>query len=171
MLSQDDEAQHLFDDPNSMHYGSFDQQHMMSQEDPQEVQREIEALQRVVARTSEYARRSCSPPPESPSGASTDPLTECRSNMVDIYDIVPQDKAVQSVPPPYVLAGQDVNVARYQNLLSKLSSHDDLAAVARIDWGAPDDDNIEMQQSTVPIKLDGGDALVGNFADAAAAMR
>lgn len=91
--------------------------------------------------------------------------------MVDIYDIVPQDKAVQSVPPPYVLAGQDVNVARYQNLLSKLSSHDDLAAVARIDWGAPDDDNIEMQQSTVPIKLDGGDALVGNFADAAAAMR
>lgn len=61
MLSQDDEAQHLFDDPNSMHYGSFDQQHMMSQEDPQEVQREIEALQRVVARTSEYARRSCSP--------------------------------------------------------------------------------------------------------------
>lgn len=28
---------------------------MMGQEDPQEVQREIEALQRVVARTSEYA--------------------------------------------------------------------------------------------------------------------
>lgn len=41
-----------------MHYGSFDQQHMMCQEDPQEVQREIEALQRVVARTSEYAHSS-----------------------------------------------------------------------------------------------------------------
>jgi len=51
---QEDEAQHLFDDPNNLHYGSFDQQHMMGQEDPQEVQREIEALQRVVARTSEY---------------------------------------------------------------------------------------------------------------------
>ena len=50
---QEDEAQNLFD-PNNLHYGSFDQQHMMGQEDPQEVQREIEALQRVVARTSEY---------------------------------------------------------------------------------------------------------------------
>lgn len=57
-LLQDDEAQHLFDDPNSLHYGSFDQQHMMGQEDPQEVQREIEALQRVVARTSEYVHPS-----------------------------------------------------------------------------------------------------------------
>jgi hypothetical protein len=60
---QDDEAQHLFDDPNNLHYGSFDQQHMMGQEDPQEVQREIEALQRVVARTSEYVHPSRIPSP------------------------------------------------------------------------------------------------------------
>ena len=51
---QEDETQHLFDDPTSMHYGSFEQQHMNGQEDPQEVQREIEALQQVVARTSKY---------------------------------------------------------------------------------------------------------------------
>jgi len=57
---EEDESQHLFDDPNNLHYGSFDQQHMMmGQEDPQEVQREIEALQRVVARTSEYVE--CQP--------------------------------------------------------------------------------------------------------------
>ncbi|KAL2133839.1 hypothetical protein VTI74DRAFT_1562 [Chaetomium olivicolor] len=145
---EDDEAQHLFDDPNNIHYGSFDQQHMMGQEDPQEVQREIEALQRVVARTSD--------------------------NMVDIYEIVSQDKAMQAAPGPYAYAAQDSN--RYQALLSKLSSQDDLhtsmhTSVARVDWGTPEDDTIEIQQGTLPIKCDGGDALVGNFADAAAAMR
>ncbi|KAK4128052.1 hypothetical protein N657DRAFT_561388 [Parathielavia appendiculata] len=144
-FEDDDEAQHLFDDPNNLHYGSFDQQHMMSQEDPQEAQREIEALQRVVARTSDA--------------------------MVDIYEIVPQDKAAEPAPGPYVYAGQDATTIRYQTLLSKLSSHDDLAAVACVDWGFPDDDTIEMQQGTVPIKVDGGDTLIGNFADAAAAMR
>lgn len=142
---EDDEAQHLFDDPNSLHYGSFDQQHMMGQEDPQEVQREIEALQRVVARTSDA--------------------------MVDIYEIVPQDKTVQPPATPYIYAGQDATTVRYQTLLSKLSSHDDLASVARVDWGSPDDDTIEMQQGAVPIKVDEGGSLVGNFADAAAAMR
>lgn len=92
--------------------------------------------------------------------------------MVDIYDIVPHDKAAQPGPPPYAYTGQDPTVARYQTLLSKLSSHDDLASVARVDWGSPEDDHtIEMQQGTVPIKVDGGDTLVGYFADAAAAMR
>lgn len=37
-----------------MHYGSLGQQQLTGQEDPLETQREIEALQRVVARTSEY---------------------------------------------------------------------------------------------------------------------
>jgi len=40
---------------------------MAGQEDPQEVQREIEALQRVVARTSEYV----SPPPFQDHGGGT----------------------------------------------------------------------------------------------------
>lgn len=157
-----------------MHYGSFDQQHMMGQEDPQEVQREIEALQRVVARTSEYVLCPSSslilplPKPRSWDDAW---LTPTHSNMVDIYDIVPQDKVRQPAPVPYPYAAQDATMARYHALLSKLSSHDDLAAVARVDWGVPEDDNIEMHQDAVPIKVDGGNALVGNFADAAAAMR
>lgn len=50
---QDDESRLLFDDPNNMQYGSFGEQHMAGQHDPLEAQREIEALQRVVARTSE----------------------------------------------------------------------------------------------------------------------
>lgn len=91
--------------------------------------------------------------------------------MVDIYDIVPQDKSTQPANGPFVYVGQDATTIRYQTLLSKLSSQDDLLSAARVDWGSPDDDTIEMQQDPVPIKVDGSDSLVGNFADAAAAMR
>ena len=94
--------------------------------------------------------------------------------MVDIYEIEPQDKPLQSSPAahPYAHAGQEARRARYQALLTKLSSHDDLTSVARVDWGTPEDDPIEIQRNTsAPVKLEGGDALVGNFADAVAAMR
>lgn len=90
--------------------------------------------------------------------------------MVDIYDMVPHDKPMQDAPVPYGFAGQ-----RYNALLSKLSTHDDMAAVARVDWGTPEDDSMEMLRKaslpTIPIKAEGGEALVGNFTDAAAAMR
>ncbi|KAH8896600.1 hypothetical protein GQ53DRAFT_743239 [Thozetella sp. PMI_491] len=145
---EEDEAQRLFDDPSGMHYGSFDQQHLNGQEDPQEVQREIEALQQVVARTS--------------------------NNLVDIYEIDPQDKTLQSsAAHPYAHVGQEARMARYQTLLTKLSSRDDFSSVARVDWGTPEDDPIEMQRSSpAAVKLEGsGGALVGNFADAVAAMR
>lgn len=52
-VRQNDETQLLFDDPNNMQYGSFGEQQMTGHDDPLEAQREIEALQRVVARTSE----------------------------------------------------------------------------------------------------------------------
>jgi len=93
--------------------------------------------------------------------------------MVDIYEIAPQDKAAQPTAGPFVYAGQDTNTVRYQTLLSKLASYDDLAAVARVDWGSADDDEdtIEIQQEIVPIQIKGADNLVGNFTDAAAAMR
>lgn len=101
-------------------------------------------------------------------------------HMVDIYDIVPNtvpapiqasspdslDSAPAQVPHAY--AAQDT---RYHRLLSKLSSSDALDTVAKVDWGTQDDDTIEMQQGVVLIKLEGGEDLVGNFADAAAAMR
>ncbi|KAK3380878.1 hypothetical protein B0H63DRAFT_523617 [Podospora didyma] len=179
-FDEDDEAQRLFDDSANLQYGSFDQQQMMGQEDPLEVQREIEALQRVVNRTSEYIRPPllflfCPPLPGAHAHAHvcTTRGHGLGTNMVDIYDIVPQEnKVVQPAPAPYAYAGQDARMARYQTLLSKLSSHGDLTtAVARVDWGIPEDDTIEMQQSPLPIKLEGGEALVGNFADAADAMR
>jgi hypothetical protein len=53
-LCQDEESRLLFDDPNNLHYGSFSDQPINGQEDAVEIQRENEALQRVVAKTSEY---------------------------------------------------------------------------------------------------------------------
>lgn len=43
----------LFSVPNGMHYGSFAEPQMAPHTDPARVQRETEALQRVVARTSD----------------------------------------------------------------------------------------------------------------------
>ena len=53
---KDEQSRLLFDDPNANHYGSFgDQNASIIQADPQEVERETEALQKVVAQTSKYA--------------------------------------------------------------------------------------------------------------------
>lgn len=51
---QDEESRLLLDDPNNFQYGSFGDQNMNAQADPLESQREIEALQKVVAKTSKY---------------------------------------------------------------------------------------------------------------------
>jgi hypothetical protein len=54
---QDENSRLLFDDTHANHYGSFgDQGAGTIQADPQEVQRETEALQKVVAQTSKYAQ-------------------------------------------------------------------------------------------------------------------
>ncbi|KAH8902064.1 hypothetical protein BR93DRAFT_363643 [Coniochaeta sp. PMI_546] len=148
---EDDESRLLFDDANGMHYGSFGEQQVNGQEDPQETQREIEALQRVVARTSD--------------------------NMVDIYEIAPQDKDPHTEPlaAHYATAGQEARMARYQTLLTQLSSNDDLAAAAvagRVDWDAPEEDKIEAQGSAAPMKVEADNRpLVGTFAEAATAMK
>ncbi|KAL8399511.1 hypothetical protein RB594_000047 [Gaeumannomyces avenae] len=129
-FEEDDESRLLFDDPNGLHYGSFQQQ-MTGQDDQLEAQREIEALQRVVARTSD--------------------------NMVDIFEIAPQDEA-----PAYAFPGQDARLARYQNLLSKLSDDASVCSTAstKVDW-VPWDDDVELQ----PAPKEAG-PLVGTFADA-----
>lgn len=62
-LAQEGDTQPLSADSTNINYGSFDRQHMTTHEDPQEVQREIEALQRVVARTSVYTPLLHNPPP------------------------------------------------------------------------------------------------------------
>ncbi|KAI0176565.1 hypothetical protein GGR52DRAFT_541622 [Hypoxylon sp. FL1284] len=52
---EDDVSRLLFDDPTNIQYGSFGDHNLNAQADPLESQREVEALQRVVARTSKYA--------------------------------------------------------------------------------------------------------------------
>lgn len=50
---QDADSRLLFDDPQTVNYGSFGDQHPPAlQADPQDVQRESEALQKIVAQTS-----------------------------------------------------------------------------------------------------------------------
>lgn len=150
---EDEESRLLFDDPNGIHYGSFGEQQMTSQSDPMEAQREIEALQRVVARTSD--------------------------NMVDIFEIAPPKDAQYRAPPtPYGLVGQEARHMRYQSLLSKLSAdEEDAAAGARVEWSAGEDEEDEEDaDATAPhkgvphIKTEPSGALVGNFREAAAAM-
>ena len=52
-LQKDSDSRLLFDDPHTMNYGSFSDQHSAAlQADPQDVQREAEALQKIVAQTS-----------------------------------------------------------------------------------------------------------------------
>lgn len=150
---EDEESRLLFDDPNGIHYGSFGEQQMTSQSDPMEAQREIEALQRVVARTSD--------------------------NMVDIFEIAPPKDAQYRAPPtPYGLVGQEARHMRYQSLLSKLSAdEEDSAAGARVEWSAGEDeeededgDATALHKAVPQIKTEPSDALVGNFREAAAAM-
>ncbi len=146
-----------------MHYGSFGEQHMNGQDDPMEVQREIEALQRVVARTSEYfdsLPMSLGSPTE---------LTGVSSNMVDIFEIAPHENITRAMPAPYAAAGQEARLARYQNLLSKLAANDDLLADTVVDWAPRDDDTIEMQGGVPAIRVPAGEPLVGYFTDVARA--
>lgn len=97
--------------------------------------------------------------------------------MVDIYEIVPQDKDPHTQAPAtrYAHAGQEARIARYQTLLTKLASNDDLAGAAaagRIDWDAPEEDSSEAQTDIVPVKVEADNRpLVGTFAEAATAMR
>jgi len=144
VFNEDEESRLMFDD-NGMQYGSFGVQHMNAQDDPLEVQRETEALQRVVARTSD--------------------------NMVDIFEIAQPGGAPWAGPSSYAVAGQEARLARYQNLVSKLEASEELMADARFDWASQDDDDtIEMQRSVPPVKAGAGEPLVGNFADAARAV-
>ncbi|TDZ44986.1 hypothetical protein CTRI78_v009158 [Colletotrichum trifolii] len=141
---EDEESRLLDDDPNNVHYGSFGEQNVNGQEDPLEVQRETEALQRVVAKTSD--------------------------NMVDIFEIAPQDHAHRPAPATFAYAGQEARIVRYQHLLSKLASQDEAPAGVQVDWLPQEDDTIEMQRGVPTVKAESDKPLVGTFADAAAAM-
>lgn len=90
------------------------------------------------------------------------------SNLVDIFEIAPQE--LQQAQPA-VLSGQDARLSRYQIILSKLYTNDDIAGgttLGHLDW-LSDDDTMEIRTGPPSVKEGGGEPLVGTFADAAAA--
>lgn len=135
----------LFDDNNNIQYGSFGEHNMNSQADPLESQREVEALQRVVARTS--------------------------NNLVDVFEITPQESQRTH---PAMFSGQDVRLARYQNILSKLSPEDDADSVDNVheilEWVPSEDEAGGLYGNHPGIKEGSGEPLVGTFADAPTAV-
>lgn len=134
---EEDESRLLLDDPNNFQYGSFGEQNANTHTDPLESQRELEALQKVVAKTS--------------------------NNLVDIFEIAPSQP--QQAHPP-ALNGQDARLNRYQTIISKLSTDDDISTVTaqgQVDW-LSDDDTMEVHMDPPTVKA--GESLVGTFADA-----
>lgn len=148
-----------FDDPNNLQYGSFGDHNVNSQTDPLESQREVEALQRVVARTSKYVAHA---------------LFMCRflgrlgliissSNLVDVFEIAPQESQRTQ---PNIFSGQDARLVRYQNIISKLSSEEGAESDV-VEW-LPSEEDIseEAHGRSSGIKELSGEPLVGTFADA-----
>ncbi|KAK5625986.1 hypothetical protein RRF57_001702 [Xylaria bambusicola] len=144
-IDEDDVARLLFDDPNHIQYNTFGDHNLNSQADPLESQREVEALQRIVARTS--------------------------SNLVDVFEIVPQESQRAH---PGLFSEQDARLTRYQNILSKLSS-DEGAVTAdgnqgSVEWLLNEEDTTDAPEQKITIKEGASGPLVGTFADAVAAV-
>ncbi|KAI0437582.1 late endosomal/lysosomal adaptor and MAPK and MTOR activator-domain-containing protein [Xylaria telfairii] len=163
-IDEDDVSRLLFDDPNNLQYGSFADHNLNAQGDPLESQREVEALQRVVARTSKYATRV--------SRDLVEPTTNGPpSNLVDVFEITPQES---QRTPPALFPGQDARLARYQSILSKLSADDGAAAAdsaqGAVAWLVSEEDNADGVEHNITIKEGSAGPLVGTFADAVAAV-
>lgn len=94
--------------------------------------------------------------------------------MVDVFEIAPQDPMARANTTPFAYAGQGPRLARYQHLVSKLSTDEEAAQDGvKVDW-LTEHDPIELSrdQAASTKSLDDNDTpLVGTFADAAAAMK
>jgi hypothetical protein len=68
-------------------------------------------------------------------------------------------------------ADQQARMNRYQNLLAKLS-FGELGSGAKVDWNSQDDGPLDIRHGyPIATTAEAGEPLVGNFDDAAAAMR
>src|SRR5690242_1907754 len=107
-----------------MQYGSFGDQAINGENDTVEAQRENEALQRVIAKTSEYVALV--------DFGAWKMLTPADSNMVDIFDIAPQENGNRGTTTPFAYAGQGARLARYQHLVAKLSKQGENTPVSGV---------------------------------------
>ncbi|OBT86484.1 hypothetical protein VE02_04931 [Pseudogymnoascus sp. 03VT05] len=141
---EDDTSRLIFDDPLANNYGSFtDQNVVTTQADPQDVQRESEALQNIVAETSNH--------------------------LVDIFAMAPQS---QQRPPATSYASQPARFVTYKDLLGKPPMDEPYVGTSRpptadgkdADWLSDDEDDELSGKSPGITKPDVG-PLLGGFAD------
>jgi len=143
---EDENSRLLFDDPHAVNYSSFGDQVAASQADPQDVQREAEALQKIVAQTSNH--------------------------LVDIFAMVPQ--SLQRSPAT-TFSGQDTRLLQYQDVLARLpadavsDANEDLSAHSvqgAIDWPSDeeedDDEDLKRLKIVKPPQIG---PLLGGFAE------
>ncbi|CAG9953660.1 unnamed protein product [Clonostachys rosea f. rosea IK726] len=158
-LREDEETALIYEEEHGVNYGSF------GEHDSNEVQRENEAIQSVVAKTSKYEL-----PSTRVSGSVM--LTSCFSNMVDVFEITPHLGASNGPSAHFAYTGQGARLARYQRLVSKLNTQEATPpADVKVDWLLDDDaadPDRNRPASLTTVEGDEG-ALVGTFADAAAA--
>ncbi|CZS96941.1 hypothetical protein WAI453_010258 [Rhynchosporium graminicola] len=153
LSDEDEQSRLLFDDPHANHYGSFGEVNTgVAQADPQEVQRENEALQKIVTLTSNH--------------------------LVDIFAMVPQSPMPPAGSPTATsttFPGQDSRLVRYQDVLGKISAMGPLMTTYQYpidqtptasDGWLSDDDEVEEMKGHTPVKSDSIGALLGGFADA-----
>ncbi|KAJ3567236.1 hypothetical protein NPX13_g6843 [Xylaria arbuscula] len=143
-IDEDDVSRLLFDDPNHIQYNTFGDHNLNSEADPLESQREVEALQRIVARTSNH--------------------------LVDVFQITPQEIRTH----PGLFSEQDARHTRYQDILSKLHSDEGaITTEGNQDsdgWLLNEEDNADQPEQKITIKEGAVGPLVGTFADAVAAV-
>jgi len=148
---EDEQSRLLFDDPHSNQYGSFGEQNTgLIHADPQEVQRETEALQKVVMQTSNH--------------------------LVDIFAMIPQNTPRV---PDAVFGGQDTRLLRYQDVLAKISTHAQSEDQHQLSAGGnanvsdgwvSEDEDVEDVKFYGHVKSEDVGPLLGGFADAESAM-
>ncbi|CAG9981869.1 unnamed protein product [Clonostachys byssicola] len=160
-LREDEETALIYEEEHGVNYGSF------GEHDSNEVQRENEAIQSVVAKTSKYEFSSTRA-----SGSVMLTSCFCCSNMVDVFEITPHLGASNGPSAHFAYTGQGARLARYQRLVSKLNTQEATPpAEVKVDWLLDDDaadPDRNHPESLTTVEGDEG-ALVGTFADAAAA--
>ncbi|KAI1420331.1 late endosomal/lysosomal adaptor and MAPK and MTOR activator-domain-containing protein [Xylaria sp. FL1777] len=141
-IDEDDVSRLLFDDPNHMQYGSFAEHNLNSQADPLESQREVEALQRIVARTS--------------------------NNLVDVFEITPQraHPTIFSGQDARLTRYQNI----LSKLSSDEGTVTADGNQGPVEWLLNEEDNTDLPEQNITIKEGASGPLVGTFADAVAAV-
>ncbi|TAQ83884.1 hypothetical protein B7494_g7794 [Chlorociboria aeruginascens] len=149
--NEDENTRLLFDDAHANQYGSFGEGNPGNiQADPQEVQRETEALQKVVAQTSNH--------------------------LVDIFAMVPQ---TGPRVPSTNFSGHDARLLRYRDVLAKMSTQEDGTTKQRSIQSTPnasdgwvsEEEDAEEVKNFKPVKSEDVGPLLGGFADAESAMK